>query len=79
MLSRTKPANAPPAVAASKDQKKKKKLPKFEELLSARDYTGAMTVLEVRYPTLNRLESNEHLRLLIYNSLEFGTEHFILK
>ena len=47
MLSRTKPANAPPAAAAAKDQKKKKKIPKLEDLLDNRDYTGAITLLEV--------------------------------
>ncbi|XP_076455772.1 intraflagellar transport protein 56-like isoform X3 [Babylonia areolata] len=45
MLSRTKPAIGPGA-AQTKDQKKKKALPKVEDFLDARDYTGAITLLE---------------------------------
>lgn len=58
MLSRSKPANAPGQGAGGganapggKDQKKKKKLPKLEEFLQARDYVGAMTLLEVKIAT----------------------------
>lgn len=47
MLSRTKPAVGPGATAASKDTKKKKKMPTVEEFLDMRDYTGAITLLEV--------------------------------
>lgn len=46
MLSRTKPAIGPGAAQQAKDQKKKKKLPTVEEFLDARDYTGAITLLE---------------------------------
>ncbi|XP_059152840.1 intraflagellar transport protein 56-like isoform X2 [Physella acuta] len=46
MLSRTKPAVGPGATAASKDTKKKKKMPTVEEFLDMRDYTGAITLLE---------------------------------
>ncbi|KAK7491850.1 hypothetical protein BaRGS_00016869 [Batillaria attramentaria] len=46
MLSRTKPAIGPGAAQQAKDQKKKKKLPKVEDFLDARDYTGAITLLE---------------------------------
>lgn len=47
MLSRTKPAIGPGAGQQAKDQKKKKALPKVEDFLDARDYTGAITLLEV--------------------------------
>lgn len=47
MLSRTKPALGPGAAAAGKDAKKKKKMPTVEEFLEMRDYTGAITLLEV--------------------------------
>ena len=48
MLSRTKPAAGTVSAAAQgKEQKKKKKLPKLEEFLEKRDYTGALTLLEV--------------------------------
>lgn len=50
MLSRTKPAVGPgsgPSVSSAKDAKKKRKLPKLEDFLAARDFTGAMTLLEV--------------------------------
>ena len=71
MLSRTKPANAPPAAAAAKDQKKKKKIPKLEDLLDNRDYTGAITLLEVmtkmRSIISSRYSSNGfHLRYSCY-------------
>jgi len=47
MLQRAKPALGPGS-APQKDTKKKKKLPKLEDFLQARDYTGAMTLLEVK-------------------------------
>lgn len=47
MLSRTKPAIGPGAGQQAKDTKKKKALPKVEDFLDARDYTGAITLLEV--------------------------------
>ena len=43
MLQRQKPALGP----APKDTKKKKRLPKLEDFLQSRDYTGAVTLLEV--------------------------------
>ena len=48
MLSRAKPATGPGAGPVAK-QKEKKKMPKLEDFLSARDYTGAITLLEVLY------------------------------
>ena len=48
MLQRAKPALGPGA-APQKDTKKKKKLPKLEDFLQARDYTGAITLLEVSF------------------------------
>ena len=48
MLSRMKPATGKSsATVATKDKEKKKKIPKVEELLENRDYTGAITLLEV--------------------------------
>lgn len=47
MLSRTKPAMGSGTVAAGKDIKKGKKMPTVEEFLEMRDYTGAITLLEV--------------------------------
>lgn len=49
MLSRTKPATGPGSNTPAKDQKKKKKLPKLEDFLQGRDYTGAITLLEVKH------------------------------
>ncbi|XP_015768420.1 PREDICTED: intraflagellar transport protein 56-like [Acropora digitifera] len=49
MLSRTKPAVGPGSgntVSSAKDSKKKRKLPKVEDFLQMRDYTGALTLLE---------------------------------
>jgi len=43
-LSRSKPATGP--TASEEKEKKKKKLPKLEDFLTARDYTGAVTLLE---------------------------------
>ena len=52
MLSRTKPAAGPGSPMVAKDkQKQKKKIPKMDDFLNSRDYTGAITLLEVReYP-----------------------------
>lgn len=47
MLSRTKPATGPGSSTPAKENKKKKKLPKLDEFLEQRDYTGAITLLEV--------------------------------
>lgn len=50
MLSRKKPAVGPGSgntVSSAKDSKKKRKLPKLEDFLQMRDYTGAFTLLEV--------------------------------
>lgn len=49
MLSRKKPAVGPGSgntVSSAKDSKKKRKLPKLEDLLLMRDYTGAITLAE---------------------------------
>lgn len=49
MLSRKKPAVGPGSgntVSSAKDSKKKRKLPKLEDFLQMRDYTGASTLLE---------------------------------
>ncbi|XP_019631336.1 PREDICTED: intraflagellar transport protein 56-like isoform X5 [Branchiostoma belcheri] len=47
MLSRAKPATGPAASSPAKESgKKKKKLPKLEDYLTNRDYTGAITLLE---------------------------------
>lgn len=50
MLSRKKPAVGPGSgntVSSAKDSKRKRKLPKLEDFLQMRDYTGASTLLEV--------------------------------
>lgn len=50
MLSRKKPAVGPGSgntVSSAKDSKKKRKLPKLEDFLQMRDYTGASTLLDV--------------------------------
>lgn len=49
MLSRKKPAVGPGSgntVSSAKDSKKKRKLPKLDDFLQMRDYTGASTLLE---------------------------------
>ena len=56
MLSRTKPAVGPGSgntVSSAKDSKKKRKLPKTEEFLQMRDFTGAITLLEVSFIDVN--------------------------
>ena len=65
MLSRTKPATGPGSNPAVKDSKKKKKeVPKLDDLLEARDFTGAMALCEVSY--------NEDIRR-VTNYLTFDT------
>lgn len=49
MLQRQKPALGPNSGSQQKDTKKKKRLPKLEDFLQARDYTGAITLLEVNF------------------------------
>lgn len=70
MLSRTKPAVGPGATTATKDTKKKKKMPTVEEFLDMRDYTGAITLLEVSclsllFPEYFCREKKEKLKKLI--------------
>lgn len=48
ILSRAKPAVGPGSQAASKQKEKKHELPRFEEYIEQRDYTGAATLLETR-------------------------------
>ena len=48
ILSRNKPARGPAAGGQTAKEKEKKDLPKLEDFLQARDYSGAMTLLEVR-------------------------------
>ena len=48
MLSRTKPAVGAGATTPAKENKKKKKVPKLQDLISCRDFTGAITLLEVK-------------------------------
>lgn len=47
MLSRAKPAVGRDLPHTDKRKKKGRKIPKLEELLSQRDFTGAITLLEV--------------------------------
>jgi intraflagellar transport protein 56 len=47
MLSRTKPATGPGSTPAATKEKQKKKIPKLEDYINMRDYTGAMTLLDV--------------------------------
>lgn len=47
MLSRAKPAVGGDLLHTDKRKKKGRKIPKLEELLSQRDFTGAITLLEV--------------------------------
>jgi len=61
MLQRAKPALGPGATP-QKDTKKKKKLPKLEDFLQARDYTGASTLLEF---TRNAGKNSEDIALWI--------------
>ena len=59
MLSRTKPATGPGSNPAAKDGKKRKKeVPKLDDLLDARDFTGARTLCEVRINRLNNFIKN---------------------
>lgn len=49
MLSRAKPAVGGDLLHTDKIKKKGRKIPKLEELLSQRDFTGAITLLEVMF------------------------------
>lgn len=58
MLSRAKPAIGPGSTTPAKEaEKKKKKLPKVEDFLNLRDYTGAITLLEVHVHKYNAIEN----------------------
>ncbi|XP_069765379.1 intraflagellar transport protein 56 isoform X1 [Narcine bancroftii] len=48
MLSRSKPAVGGEMLQMDKKKKKGKKIPKLEEFLTARDYSGALTLLEFK-------------------------------
>ena len=70
MLSRTKPATGPGSQpTAAKDKKQKKKLPKLEELLDGRDYTGAQTLLEVLIILLGRPDCFHCAINIIYTNI----------
>lgn len=48
MLSRQKPATGPGSSTPAQEAKKKKQMPKLEDFLDSRDYTGAIVLSEVR-------------------------------
>ncbi|XP_077980438.1 intraflagellar transport protein 56-like [Glandiceps talaboti] len=62
MLSRQKPATGPGAQTQTKEKAKKKKIPKVDDFLEARDYTGAITLLEF---TRSSGKSNEETDMWI--------------
>ena len=47
ILSRNKPAAKKDATGSTSKEKDKKTMPSLEDFIKARDYTGAMTLLEV--------------------------------
>jgi dGTP triphosphohydrolase len=47
ILSRSKPAAGPSQTALSQQTQGRKQVPKVEDFLATRDYTGALTMLEV--------------------------------
>jgi hypothetical protein len=47
ILSRSKPATGPSLGSQSQQTSGRKQVPKVEDFLATRDYTGALTVLEV--------------------------------
>ena len=50
ILSRTKPATGPSTQSTpAKEKGKQKQMPKLDDLLDMRDYTGAITFLEVMF------------------------------
>lgn len=49
LLQRAKPAVGPGSAGVPKEGKKKKKLPKLNDYLENRDFTGAATLLEVSH------------------------------
>lgn len=66
MLSRQKPAIGPGSTTPAKENKKKKKLPKVEEFLENRDYTGAITLLEVNVEYFYMISNPVMCNLLSY-------------
>jgi hypothetical protein len=61
ILSRVKPAisAANESAASNRDSTVNKNVPKFEDYLKKRDYTGAMTLLEVRSAPLHILKLSQ--------------------
>ena len=62
MLSRQKPATGPGSSTPAQESKKKKQLPKLEEYLDARDYTGAITLLEVGQETNKSIQCSTAIK-----------------
>ena len=69
MLSRMKPASGPGANAnpVAKQKEKKNEVPKLNDFLDNRDYTGAITLLEV-------CVSTEHFMM----SMQVLLDHFFM-
>jgi hypothetical protein len=72
---RTKP---PPSVAPPPKEKKKEK-PKLEEFIEARDYLGAVTLLEVRRGTISSITSPiSFSSLLLFSFPSFSFSSLLL-
>ncbi|OWK06261.1 hypothetical protein Celaphus_00012293, partial [Cervus elaphus hippelaphus] len=74
MLSRAKPAVGGDPPHTDKRKKKGRKIPKLEELLSQRDFTGAITLLELQKADFKTASSStwltrEYLALNVYVAL----------
>ena len=65
ILSRTKAAAVEPESIVAAKAKKKKHLPKLDDLLAKRDYVGAITFLEVCEHALHHLLSGTYSFILL--------------
>lgn len=70
ILSRNKPARGPAAAGQTAKEKEKKDLPKLEDFLQARDYSGAMTLIEFERHTGKRSDDND--AWMAYSAFHLG-------
>jgi hypothetical protein len=75
VLSQSKPAAGPSLAAQSQQTSGRKQVPKVEDFLATRDYTGALTVLEVRKVTKLVCVQRHHILYLCFKITFYFTVH----